>query len=178
MNPVNRQWEMAEFEHRPHGWPQARRFVVARRFIPEDEAPITLFTLGRYVYRAWVTNMDLTPAGVWHFYDGRAAMELRIGELRGDFAMRKIPTASFAANALYLEIVRLAYNLVTAQRGCLQESWRNSTLQKLRYKLFLLPAEITRPQNRPTLRLMESPLVQNLADDILARIDRLQPIRL
>ena len=30
---VNRNWEMAEFEHRPHGWPQARRFVVARRFI-------------------------------------------------------------------------------------------------------------------------------------------------
>src|SRR5216683_6647389 len=28
--PVNRKWEMAEFEHRLHGWPQARRFVVAR----------------------------------------------------------------------------------------------------------------------------------------------------
>src|SRR5471030_1863570 len=24
--PVNRKWEMAEFEHRLHGWPQARRF--------------------------------------------------------------------------------------------------------------------------------------------------------
>jgi Transposase DDE domain group 1 len=176
---VNRQWEMAEFEHRPYDWPHARRLVVARRFIPEEEAPITLFTLGRYAYRAWVTNMDLKPAGVWHFYDARAAMEPRIGELREDFAMRKIPTASFAANALYLEIVRLAYNLVTAfQRSCLQESWQNLTLQKLRYKLFLLPGEITRPQNRPTLRLMESPLVQNLADDILARIDRLQPHRL
>ena len=34
---VNRQWEMAEFEYRPHGWPQARRFVVARRFIPDEE---------------------------------------------------------------------------------------------------------------------------------------------
>jgi Transposase DDE domain group 1 len=170
---------MAEFEHRPYDWPHARRLVVARRFIPEEEAPITLFTLGRYAYRAWVTNMDLKPAGVWHFYDARAAMEPRIGELREDFAMRKIPTASFAANALYLEIVRLAYNLVTAfQRSCLQESWQNLTLQKLRYKLFLLPGEITRPQNRPTLRLMESPLVQNLADDILARIDRLQPHRL
>lgn len=51
---------------------------------------------------------------VWHFYDGRAAMEVRIRELREDFALRTIPTASFAANALYLEIVRLAYNLVTA----------------------------------------------------------------
>lgn len=49
---VNQRWEMAEFEHRPHGWPQARRFVVARRFIPEQEAQTTLFTLGRYMYRA------------------------------------------------------------------------------------------------------------------------------
>ena len=35
-------------------------------------------------------------------------MEPRIGEWREDFALRKIPTASFAANALYLEMVRLA----------------------------------------------------------------------
>ena len=30
---VNRQWEMAEFEHCLHAWPRARRFVVARRFL-------------------------------------------------------------------------------------------------------------------------------------------------
>jgi hypothetical protein len=177
--PVNRHGEMAECQHRPQGWPQARGCVVARRFIAPEQTEATLFTLGRYLYRAWVTNPPLTPAAVWHFYDPRAAMEPGIGEWREDFALRKIPTASFAANALYLEMVRLAYHLVTAfQRNCLQESWQNLTLQKLRYKLFLLPGEITRPQNRPTLRLMESPLIQNLADDILARIDRLQPIRL
>jgi hypothetical protein len=90
--------------------------------------------MGRYIYRAWVTNLPLTPAGIWHFYDGRAAMEIRIRELREDFALRKVPTASFAANALYLEIVRLAYNLVTAfQRTCLEDSWQSLTLQRLRY---------------------------------------------
>ena len=146
--------------------------------IPEQEPQTTLFTLGRYVYRAWVTNMTLTPAGIWHFYDGRAGMEPRIGELREDFALRKIPTASFTANALYLEIIRLAYNLVTAfQRNCLQESWQNLTLEKLRYKLFLLPGELIRPQNRPILRLRKSSNLQDLADDILARISRLKPIR-
>jgi len=68
-------------------------------------------------------------------------MELRIGELREDYALRKIPTRSFEANALYLEIIRLAYNLVTAfQRQCLQESWQNLTLAKLRYKLSYSPA--------------------------------------
>ncbi len=174
---VNRAWEMADFEHRPHGWPQARRFVVARRFIPEEEAQTTLFSLGRYVYRAWVTNMALTPAGIWHFYDGRAGMEPRIGELREDFALRKIPTRSFAANALYLEIIRLAYNLVTAfQRTCLEEPWQNLTLTKLRYKLFLLPGELTRPQNRPILRLRESSLLEELADHIVARLGRLHPL--
>jgi hypothetical protein len=39
---VNRQWEMAEFDHRPHGWPHPRHFVVARRFIPAEEAETTL----------------------------------------------------------------------------------------------------------------------------------------
>ena len=117
--------------------------------------------MGRYIYRAWVTNMSLTPPGVWHFYDGRAAMEPRIGELREDYALRKIPTRSFQANALFLEIIRLAYNLVTAfQRLCLQESWQALTLSKLRYKLFLLPGEITRPQNRPILRLRDSSMLQ------------------
>ena len=91
---VNPEWEMAEFEHRPHGWPQARRFVVARRLIPAEEAEITLFIMGRYMYRACVTNMDLKPSGIWHYYDGRAAMEPRICELREDYALRKIPTAS------------------------------------------------------------------------------------
>jgi len=175
---VNRRWEMAEFEYRPHGWPHARRFVVARRFIPDEEPQSTLFTLGRYVYRARVTNMDLTPSGVWHYYDGRAGMEPRICELREDYALRKIPTASFAANALYLEIVRLAYNLVTAfQRNCLEESWQSLTLQKLRYKLFLLPGELTRPQNRPVLRLLESPMLQDLANGILRKVHRLKPIQ-
>jgi hypothetical protein len=115
--------------------------------------------------------------GVWHFYEGRAAMEPRIHELREDFALRRIPTASFEANALYREVIRWAYNLVTAfQRTCLPEPWQRYTLQKLRFKLLLLPGELTRPQNRPTLRLKESPLIQRLAEDILARGARLSPL--
>jgi hypothetical protein len=137
---------MAEFEYRPHGWPQARLFVVARRFVPDNEPQSTLFTLGRNVYRAWVTNMDLTPSGVRHYYDGRADMEPRIRDLREDYALRKIPTSSFSANALYLEIARLAYNFVTAfQWNCPTESRQSLTHQKQRYKLFLLPGELTRP---------------------------------
>ena len=178
-SPVNRDWEMADFQHHPHSWSRARRFVVARRFLSSDEKQPTLFASGRYAYRAWVTNLSLTPLGVWHFYDARAAIEPRIGELLQDYALRKIPTRSFQANALFLEIIRLAYNLVNAfQRLCLHESWQSLTLSKLRYKLFLLPGEITRPQNRPILRLRDSSMLQVLADDILRRINKLRPLTL
>ena len=91
---------------------------------------------------------------------------------------RTLILGSFAANALYLEIVRLAYNLVTAfQRNCLDDSWQSLTLRKLRYKLFLIPGELTRPQNRPVLRLRPSPMVETLAETILARTAKLEPLQ-
>lgn len=174
---TNPYWACAEGEFRAPGWPHARRIVAARRLVEEHDPQPTLFAMGRYVYRAWITNLALTPAGVWHFYDGRAAMEPRICELRQPFALRRIPTASFDANALYLEVIRLAYNLVTAfQPTCLPESWQGYTLQKLRFNLFLLPGELTRPGNRPTLRLKNSPVVQRLAQEIPSKIARLRPL--
>jgi hypothetical protein len=170
---MNPRWEIAEFEHHPHGWPHARRCIVARKKIEESDPEPTLFTLERYAYRAWHTNLPLTPAGVWRFYDGRAGMERRIREIREDYTLTKIPTRAFVANALYLEVIRLAYNLVIAfQRTCLPAEWQGFTLSKLRHRLFWLPGELTRPQNRPTLRLVNSPLVTVWAEKILNRVHR------
>jgi hypothetical protein len=174
---LNPRWEIAEFEHRLTGWPSARRCVVARRKMEETEPEPTLFALDRYLYRAWFTNLSLTPAGVWNFYEGRAGMEPRICQLREDYALRKIPTRAFAANALYLETVRLAYNLVTAfQRTCLPTEWQALTLTKLRHRLFWLPGELTRPQNRPTLRLPNRPAIQEWTTHILHQVHRLKPL--
>jgi hypothetical protein len=175
--PYSQRWEVAEFEHRHWGWSKARRFVVTRRLLEETEPQPTLFAVGRYIFRVWVTNLSLTPAGVWHFYEGRAAIEPRIAELREDFALRHIPTHSYGANALFFEIIRLAYNLVTAfQRICLPEPWQHLTLQQLRYKLFLLPGELVRPQNRPVLRLNNSKYIQDLTNKILSNLCHLRPI--
>ena len=174
---MNPRWEVADFEHRPHDWPQARRCIVARRKIEEAELQPTLFTLELYAYRTWHTTLPLTPAGVWHFYDGRAGMERRIREIREDFALPKIPTRAFAANALYLEVIRLAYNLVVAfQRTCLPQEWQTLTLGKLRHRLFWLPGELTRPQNRPTLRLANLPVIRDWAEKILHRVHKLKPL--
>ena len=46
---------------------------------------------------------------------------------------------------MYLEVIRLAYNLVAIfQRLCLPEEWQSLTLSKLRHRLFWLPGELTR----------------------------------
>jgi hypothetical protein len=174
---LNPRWEIAECEHRVAIGAPVRRCIVARRPLEETEGAPTLFTLARYAYRAWWTNLPLSPAGLWHFYEGRAGMEPRIGELREHYALRKIPTEVFEANALYLEIIRLAYNLMTAfQRTCLPEDWQPFTLRTLRYRLLWLPGELTRPQNRPTLRLANSPLVRDWTEKILRRIQKLKPL--
>ncbi|MBI3679715.1 MAG: RHS repeat protein [Acidobacteria bacterium] len=49
-------------------------------------------------------------------------------------------------------------------------------VRKLRHKLFLLPGELIRPQNRPVLRLRQSSMLQALADDILRKIATLKPL--
>jgi hypothetical protein len=83
----------------------------------------------------------------------------------------------FCYSEPYLTFIRLAYNLVTAfQRTCLPESWQSYTLQKLRFNLFLLPGELTRPHNRPTLHLKDSPLVRRLAEEIPSKIAPLRPL--
>lgn len=88
---LNSRWEIAEFEHHVHGWPHVRRCIVARRLIEENDPEPTLFVMKHYAYRAWHTNLPMTPAGVWHFYDGRAGMERRIREIREDYALRRFP---------------------------------------------------------------------------------------
>jgi len=174
---VNPLWAVSEMDYQAPGWPGPRRLIIARRPLQDQDPHPSLLLLERYLYRGWLTNLPLTPAGVWRFYDQRAAMEPRIAELREDFALRKIPTTNFAANALFLEIIRLAYNLVAAfQEICLPEAWAHHTLHTLRYKLFWLPGELTRPQNRPVLRLLESPSVGRLTEHILKQVEKLKPL--
>jgi hypothetical protein len=163
----------------PFSWLDQNSPLCDRTKIPGAAGNATHSFLGGSLClsRLGVSNLSLTPAGIWHFYDGRAALERRIRELREDYALRKVPTRAFAANALYLEVIRLAYNLVTAfQRTCVPEEWQALTLSKLRHRLFWLPGELSRPENRPTLWLGTSPSVRLWTEKILHRASKLKPL--
>ncbi len=147
--------ETAEFLHPIKAGHQEYRFVVIRRPIPDDPSEqLSLFTLGKYSYQVLVTNLHLTPLNTWKFYNGRAAVELMIKELKNDYPLAKIPTKHFAANEAYFHVLLFSYNLVNwFKRLCLPKDVHNMTLNTLRSRLLLIPGVLVKSDNRPTLKL-------------------------
>ncbi len=165
-----------EFQYCPQGWPGLRRFVVIRRPVPEEpSAQLTLFQMGGYSYQALVTNLSLQPLNLWRFYNQRARAELIIRELKYAYALGKIPTNDFQANEAFFQIVLLAYNLLNwFKRLCAPPHLRRATLQRLRQRLFVLPAQLVRPGGAPTLRL---PAGYPAARDFLQTLQRIRRLR-
>jgi hypothetical protein len=168
--------ETAEFMYQPTKWKKEYRFVVVRRLIPEDPTEqLTLFSMGRYSYQVIVTNMKLTPLHTWRFYNGRAAVELIIKELKGDYPLGKIPTKYFAANEAYFHTLLFSYNLINwFKRLCLPTEFHNMTLKTLRARLLLIPGELIRPDNRPTLKLPANLLYKHAFEYAIKKIERLK----
>lgn len=173
-------WEStAEFRYRPGAWPQPSRFVVLRERLTEPrQAQLKLLKMDRYAYRAIVTSLDLTPYGVFQFYDGRAGMMERIIRiLKDDHPFAQAPTHSFTANAMYTELSLLSYNLVIwFKRLCLPEEWQSYTVGTLRHRLLLIPGIFTRTGNRPELKLPKNNPYQDIFTAASRRIRILKPL--
>jgi hypothetical protein len=168
--------ETAEFMYQPTRWKKEYRFVVVRRLIPEDlTEQLSLFSMGKYSYQVLVTNMKLTPRNTWKFYNGRAAVELIIKELKGDYSLGKIPTKHFAANEAYFHTLLFSYNLINwFKRLCLPVEFHNMTLNILRRRLLLIPGVLLRPDNRPTLKLPSNFLYKDAFEYAIRMIDKLR----
>ena len=60
---------------------------------------------GRYHYQVLVTNLHIQPLNLWRFYNNRAAVELIIKQLKGDYRLGNIPTRLFHANETYFHLL-------------------------------------------------------------------------
>lgn len=167
--------EVAEFRYQPTRWPHPYRFVVVRRPQPDEPTDqLTRWKLGTYHYQVLVTNLPLQPLNLWRFYNDRAGVELLIKQLKGDYALGRIPTRHFAANETYVHLLLLAYNLVNwFRRLCLPEEFQRATLQTLRNTILLMPAQLLRTGNRPRLALPASGTRQAAWEYALQKIEHL-----
>lgn len=173
---ISAHWAVADTQYQASGWTRKRRIVAVRKRLADRDAQPTLFTVGRYAYHAYVTNLEVEPERVWRFYNDRAALELLIKELKYDYGLGHSPTRRFHANAFYFQILRLAYNLVVGfQTLCLPEPWHRATLGTIRQQFFLLPAVLVRPQGRPVLRFPASSPARKDCDAIMKALNSLNP---
>lgn len=175
---INSVFSTSEFSYQPHQWDKEYRFVVLRRKIEQEpEKELTLFTLDQYAYSVIVTNLSLTPHGIFAFYKNRAGLERIIRILKNDFPFGGAPTKNFAANALYAELSLLAYNLITwFKRLCLPDDWQSFTLPKLRHQLFMMPGELVHTGNVPTLKFPKNSPNENVFNFAINKIKKLGPL--
>ncbi len=169
----------AAFRYQPHGWDTKERFVSLRRKLPDEtaEAQTALFTLDRYAYSVIVTNLSLKPYNVFRYYQERAAMERIIRTLKEDYPFGQAPTNAFEANALYAELSLLAYNLMTwFKRLCLPDEWQSFTLPTIRHRLLMIPGELVRTGNVPTMRFPCNSPHQGVFSYALSKIEKISPL--
>ncbi len=176
--PINKIQSIAEFQYQPMNWEKPYRFVVLREKLTEEKKQqLQLFTMEKYSYRLSVTNLDLTPIGIFRFYDGRAGIERIVRILKEDFPFAKALTNNFSANYLYAELSLLAYNIVIwFKRLCLPDSWQSYTVSTLRHRLLLIPGVFTRTGNRPMLKLPRNCPYQEVFENALAKINNLRSL--
>lgn len=169
---------VAEFSYQPQGWEQSHRFVVLREKLTEErKEQMKLFTLDAYAYHAIVTNLSLTPYGVFTLYQDRTGIERIIRTMKEDYPFATAPTNGFAANALYTEISLLAYNIVVwFKRLCLPDDWQTFTVATLRHRLLLVPGVFARTGNRPKLRLPRSAPYQEVFASAQKQIKKLRAL--
>jgi hypothetical protein len=171
-------WGAAEFSYKPIRWKKPHRFVAIRRPLPEkDSEQLTLFTLKRYSYQVFVTNLPLRAEEIWYFYRSRASIEVIIRELKESYALAKIPTNSFQANQFYFQLLLFAYNLVNwFKRLCLPPRFQHATLETIRAEFLVLPARLVKTQHRNVLKLPSEYISQKTLDHILQNIRKMKAL--
>ena len=159
---TDERYSFAETIYKPMKWKQSYRYCIVRKKLKAEETDqATLFTVDAYSYSAIVTNMTMTPANIWKFYSGRVQCERDIRSLKEDYYLGNIPTKTFSANALYLEILLWAYDLIKwFQRLCLPERDHRKTLATLRQELLLMPGSFAQHGSRQILRFPKNALQQ------------------
>lgn len=174
---INKEFSTSDFLYQPGKWKKPYRYVVLRRTVEPEDDGLTLFTVDRYAYSVIVTNLSMTPYGVFTFYKDRAGLERIIRILKNDFLFAGAPTAYFCANALYAEVSLLAYNLVMwFKRLCLPDDWQSFTLESLRHKLLLMPGELVHTGNVHTLKFPKNSPNKDVFEFALNKIKRLDSL--
>ena len=107
-----------------------------------------------YRFSAWITSSPEPPYEVWTLCKPRANDENTIKELKEGFALGGFSMKSFYAVEAAMVLRVLLYNLfLLFKQQFLGRKERGQQLKTLRYKYFVLPAQMGSDGREPVLRI-------------------------
>jgi len=153
---------ITEFFFHHLDWITDRRYVAVRQDITRRPHAmgkvLSLFgneyDTGDYRYSVWVTNSQDPAYEVWKQCRARANDENTIKELKEDFALGGFSMKYFYSTEAAILIRVLIYNLfVLFRHQILGQTDKTERLKTLRYKYFVLPAQLGGDGRMPVLRI-------------------------
>jgi hypothetical protein len=90
---------------------------------------------------------------IWTLYKQRADAENRIKELKYDFGFGSFNIASFYGTEAALNMVMLAYNLMSLFRQVILQEKTQANLSTLRYRIFAIGGYMIKEGNTRLLKL-------------------------
>jgi hypothetical protein len=106
---------VSEFGFKLWNWKSTRRFVVVREEVQSNKAAVgrKLIDLPGYVFRVFVTSRSDSALEIWRDYNGRAAVECRIDELKNELAADHFCLRSFFGTESAFLAVLFSFNLLS-----------------------------------------------------------------
>jgi hypothetical protein len=138
---IKEDYEVAETEYRFGSKKRTVRIAVKRTKLKRQ---YDLFL--NYSYWIVATNLSkevYDSQAIIELHQGRGLMEKKIGELKNQLNLDKVPCGQFDANCLYFTVGLLAYNLLQMLKyiGLPQED-HNKSVKTLRYQLLKLAGKV------------------------------------
>jgi len=153
---------VTEFFFQHLDWKTDRRYIAVRQDINRRPhamgKELSLFGsdygTGDYRYSVWITNSPDPAYEVWKQCRPRANDENTIKELKEDFALGGFSMKYFYSTEAAMLIRVLIYNLfVLFRHHILGQTEKTERLKTLRYKYFVLPAQLGGDGRTPVLRI-------------------------
>lgn len=149
--------EVAEITHllELEGWPQRSR-VIVRRERPHPGAQLSFSDHEGHRFQAILTDQVGGIAEIERRHRARARVEDQIRDDK-DTGMAKLPFRSFEMNAVWLELVAIAHDLIGWTKTLLLSGeLARSEPKRLRHRLFHVAARLAFSGRRAKLRLQRS----------------------
>jgi hypothetical protein len=142
--------DVAETSYRPFGTKGPPVRLIVRRVRPTPGSQLALFT--DYDYHPFITDRAGSTLELEADHRRHAEVEPAICDLKHGAGLAHLPSGRFAANAAWLALCGIAYNLArwTTRLG-VGEGRMNTKTLRVRY--LALPGRLTRSARRPTLHL-------------------------